>query len=107
MDDPWADIPDGMQMLAEAIMMDGRECCSRVTGGQCHCGKCHRTFRNLSTFDSHLDVNYRRKPPVLCRDPLSLGLVEDGGTWCTPEGLKARESSRTRLETARIERSRG
>jgi hypothetical protein len=77
-------------------------CCAAVRGSECHCAACHRTFTGMGLFDAHQDVDYGRRPAVVCRDPASLGLAQDArGTWGTPEGLKSREISATRLARAR------
>ena len=71
------------------------------------CGACGEKFRTLTDFDRHQDVDYGRPHAdvVLCLPPAGLGLVQDaGGTWCTPEGLKARERLSTRLARANRER---
>jgi hypothetical protein len=78
-------------------------CCSAVRGAACHCPRCHLTFSGLGSFDQHQDVNYDRKPPVLCVDPKSLGLVRDSyGTYRTPEGVLslAEKAARMRLAKA-------
>jgi len=72
--------------------------------GDWECGKCGRRFRSLESFDSHQDRDYKRPhgEQIVCRDPATLGLVQDpGGTWCTPAGLAARLSSSRRLAAAR------
>lgn len=86
------------------------DCCGQVTGSDCHCAKCHETFRGLTLFDQHQDVDYSRPhaDSVRCRDPRALGLSQDvSGSWCTPEGLKQREILRGRLATARSGRAQG
>lgn len=82
------------------------DCCAAVHGAQCHCSLCHQTFSGLTLFDDHQDVNYHRRPPVVCKPPQALGLVQDAeGTWCTPEGLKDRERLRGQLARLRSERA--
>jgi hypothetical protein len=77
-------------------------CCANVRGSECHCAACHQTFTGLGLFDAHQDVDYTRRPSVTCKPAQALGLVQDGrGTWGTPEGLKARQLSATRLAMAR------
>jgi hypothetical protein len=77
------------------------KCCELVTAAACHCGLCHQTFSGIGLFDAHQDVDYHRQPVIICRSPAVLGLAQEpGGTWCTPEGLKARESYRGRLAMA-------
>ncbi len=77
-------------------------CCSEVRGSDNHCGQCYETFATMALFDGHQDVDYHRTPPVVCRAPQSLGAVQGpGGTWHTPEGLKARQGSAARLARAR------
>jgi hypothetical protein len=78
------------------------DCCENVRGSECHCGACHRTFTGLTLFDAHQDVDYTRRPAVVCRDPASQGLAQSPrGAWGTPEGLESRERSATRLAMAR------
>lgn len=77
-------------------------CCDSLRSGEHHCARCHNSFGSLEQFDRHQDVDYRRRPAVLCAAVGGLGLIQDGrGTWQTPEGLKARLQSRARLETVR------
>lgn len=69
------------------------------------CGACHEVFRGLEQFDRHQARNYGAKPPIKCALPATLGLVQNArGTWCTPEGLKAAENSRSRLAAVRSAR---
>ena len=80
--------------------------CCEVRPSDFHCAVCHHTFGGLTLFDAHQDVDYTRKPVIVCRDPASLGLAQnDRGLWSTPEGLKSRERSRTRLAAARSART--
>lgn len=54
--------------------------CRRPTGGsQAHCSVCHRTFGGVSQFDRHRRDGW-------CLDPTTLGFVDHGGLWTTPEG---------------------
>lgn len=76
-------------------------CCELVQGGECHCAACHVTFSNLTLFDRHQVVSYKRRT-IRCKSPSKLGLVQnDRGTWYTPEGLAKAQLSATRLATAR------
>ena len=73
------------------------------------CAQCGAQFRTLTDFDRHQDVDYTRPHAevVLCKPPQELGLVQDpGGTWCTPEGLKARQRLSTRMARLCQERAR-
>lgn len=68
------------------------------------CAQCRHQFRTLTDFDRHQDVDYRRPHAeiVPCSPPADLGLIQDaGGTWCIPEGLKARERLATRMAAMR------
>ena len=86
--------------------MTARDCCAAVRGSECHCARCHQTFSGLGQFDAHQDVDYTRREPVVCKPPWELGLAQSPrGTWCTPEGLKARERSATALARARSARA--
>lgn len=62
------------------------------------CGTCGRDFRNVDGFDRHREHG-------ACLDPATVGLVERGGVWATPEGHAAADESRRRLEAARSRRS--
>jgi hypothetical protein len=100
--------------------MQVMQCCARVRGAECHCGRCHQTFGTLALFDAHQDRDYSQpptRPPIICRDPATMGvnahgdpvraggvakLAQDGrGTWHTPAGLKARERSVGQLARTR------
>lgn len=62
------------------------------------CGSCGRLFTALSGFDAHQSVDYRRKDPVVCQDPASLGMEQNAyGRWYVP----ADASSRGRLLAVR------
>lgn len=62
------------------------------------CATCGRDFRNVEGFDRH-------RAGGQCLDPATLGYVERGGVWATPEGHAAADEARRRLETARSRRS--
>jgi hypothetical protein len=78
------------------------------------CGSCGQCFGSLRLFDAHQDVDYRRTPPVRCRDPRELRVnaesipvaegdplvQDDRGTWQTPAGL-----ARHRAATETLRRS--
>jgi hypothetical protein len=75
-------------------------------GSECQCGLCGATFTGVTLFDAHQDVSYTRRPVIICRDPVALGLAQDPrGTWGTPEGLKSRHFHATRLAAARSARA--
>ena len=62
------------------------------------CGACGREFTGVASFDKHQDVNYMRRPTVICLDPATVGLAEDrNGRWGTP----ADDASRLRLASLR------
>jgi hypothetical protein len=64
------------------------------------CGACKREFTGLTSFDKHQDVNYGRRPAVVCLDPATAGLVKDrNGRWGSP----ADDASRLRLASLRAE----
>jgi hypothetical protein len=64
----------------------------------CACSLCSRSFSGLTAFDRHHDVDYRRKPAVVCREPASAGLVrQKSGRW----GLPADPAVRERLRVLR------
>lgn len=51
----------------------------------CGCSPCGREFTGLGSFDKHQDVDYSRRPAVVCLDPATLGLVRnDAGRWGAP-----------------------
>ena len=67
----------------------------------CTCSPCGRDFTGLSAFDRHQDVNYSRRPPVVCLDPATVGLETNAhGRW----GFPASADSRARLQNLRAER---
>jgi hypothetical protein len=43
----------------------------------CECCCCREQFTSVSSFDQHLDVDYDRVPPVMCREPRDLGMARD------------------------------
>lgn len=46
------------------------------------CKQCGRDFGGLGAFDKHQDVDYKRQPVIICRDPATLGMHQDGnGRW--------------------------
>lgn len=58
------------------------------------CTVCDRDFGGLTAFDRHQDVDYKRSPAVICRDPEELGMHQDkhgrwrmdgGGYWTGPQ----------------------
>jgi hypothetical protein len=68
----------------------------------CTCFPCGRSFTSLKGFDRHQDVDYTRWPPVVCRDPASLGMTADRryGRWRMP----ATEAGRARLAALKARR---
>ena len=67
----------------------------------CTCSPCGRDFTGLSAFDKHQDVNYSRRPPVVCLDPATVGLeLNAHGRWGSPSDA----DSRARLENLRAQR---
>jgi hypothetical protein len=85
--------------------MSCNERCGTPHGAQAHCAICHTTFTGAGLFARHQNVDYSRKPMILCRSPQSLGLIKDaGGAWGTPEGVAKALRSTTTLATARSER---
>jgi len=64
----------------------------------CKCARCGRMFSGLAPFDRHQDVDYRRRPPVLCLDPAGLGMVLNRhGRW----GCPMDDARRAQLEAMR------
>jgi hypothetical protein len=64
----------------------------------CQCAACECWFTGLTAFDRHHDIDRRRVPPVLCRDPAEAGLVrQKSGRW----GLPADPATRERLRQIR------
>lgn len=65
----------------------------------CDCAQCGEKFTSLTAFDRHQDVDYKRKPIVVCRPPADAGLVRgDDGRWRAP--LSAAGAERLRKLTA-------
>ena len=65
-----------------------------MTAGKCD--PCGREFTGLGAFDKHQDVNYDRRPPVICQDPAAVGLVQqESGRWGFPITDAAREVLRS------------
>jgi hypothetical protein len=68
------------------------------------CAACGHQFGSVGMFDAHQDVDYTQPRAVTCREPFTLGLVQDvNGVWQTPEGLANRERAGARLREARQE----
>lgn len=83
-------------------MVDNFEYTGPVHGSLSLCARCGRTFLNLTAFDKHQDVDYKRIPIVICMDPANLGLVQDEiGLWGTPEGHARRAADAERLNAKR------
>ena len=58
----------------------------------CQCSPCGRSFAGVGAFDRHQDVNYSRRPAVVCLNPATLGLVRNGaGRWGAPLDAAGRE----------------
>lgn len=67
----------------------------------CSCAPCARTFSGLVSFDRHQDVDYNRRPVVICQDPAGIGMALDQhGRWHTP----ASEADRARLSALKARR---
>lgn len=65
------------------------------------CGACGEVFGSMSDFTAHQNVNYRRRPPVRCRRPEELGLVQDRrGIWRTPAAIARLAAAADRLRAA-------
>jgi len=58
----------------------------KLKGAQNGCAKCKRVFATLTDFDNHQDVDYHRKPVIICLDPATIGLELADGAWGTPAG---------------------
>lgn len=71
--------------------------CRRPSPSQAHCAACHRTLGSVRDFDRH-------RVAGACADLASLGLVERGGLWATPEGHERREGDGARLRQSRASR---
>ena len=66
------------------------------------CSPCGRVFTTVAAFDRHQDVDYKRAPRVICRDPATTGLVQNAaGRWHFP----ATEASRARHANLRAEQA--
>ena len=52
----------------------------------CECALCGRKFSGLTTFDAHQDVDYKRQPRVICREPSEIGMKLNGhGLWASAQ----------------------
>ena len=68
----------------------------------CECPVCHEVFGGLELFDKHQNVDYSRRPAVVCAYPGSIGLVrDDWGTWRTPEVATAITQRVARMHQAK------
>ncbi len=68
----------------------------------CGCHPCGREFTTLAAFDRHQDVDYARRPVIVCRDPATVGLQQNAaGRWHFP----ADDRSRARLTKLRAEKA--
>jgi hypothetical protein len=75
-----------------------------MSGVISECGLCKRVFTSLSGFDAHQERRFGEDPPIICRDPETVGLVlDDRGRWQFP----ATERSRARLAEMRAGTDRG
>lgn len=55
------------------------------------CPACRRVFTALSGFDAHQSTDYRRKDPVVCLEPATLGMAQNEyGRWYTPADAAGR-----------------
>lgn len=65
------------------------------------CSPCKRVFSSLSAFDRHQQVDYTRRPAVVCLEPATVGLVWDPKRelWAWPPD----DRSRARAENFRAE----
>ena len=64
----------------------------------CQCAACLAWFTCLGAFDRHHDIDRKRRPAVLCKDPADAGLVrQKSGRW----GLPADDATRERLRQMR------
>jgi hypothetical protein len=51
----------------------------------CTCPKCAAVFTSVTAFDQHLDKDYARTPPIICRAPAEAGLIQgNDGRWHVP-----------------------
>ena len=56
-----------------------------IHGAANGCARCGQQFGAVTAFDKHQDVDYDRVPVVICRDPATLNLAQDGnGVWRMP-----------------------
>jgi hypothetical protein len=72
----------------------GPDCRAPVGGSQAHCGTCHQTTRTTGDWQRHRQDGW-------CLNLASLGLVEQGGIWATPEGHVAADRAREMLAARR------
>jgi hypothetical protein len=65
------------------------------------CPACRQEFTGVTAFDAHQDVDYTRRPPVLCLEPRDLGMARDrNGRFYVP----GTEADRARLNALRARR---
>jgi len=59
---------------------------------RCECALCGLEFSGLGSFDKHQDVDYGRRPAVVCLDPADVGLtlLESRRCWGTPASERLR-----------------
>ena len=51
----------------------------------CECAACGIVTTGLGPFDKHQDVDYRRRPAVVCLDPATVGMSLNAyGRWGFP-----------------------
>lgn len=56
------------------------------------CSPCGREFAGVTAFDRHQDVDYSRRPAVVCQDPEALGMVRnERGRWGFPLDAAGRD----------------
>ena len=66
----------------------------------CQCAACKQEFGSLTASDQHQDVDYKRRPILICRAPADVGLIQgNDGRWRVP--LSA--AGAARLENLRAE----
>lgn len=59
----------------------------------CTCVPCGREFTTLAAFDRHQDIDYKRRPVIICRDPATIGLLQNSlGRWHFPVDARSRVS---------------
>ncbi len=69
----------------------------------CECGACARRFTGVGPFDSHLDVDYSRQPPVRCLDPAARGMkLSESGRWGFPPDEAGRRFFGSRKGSASV-----